>query len=598
MLDKGGPKESGGLKLGKRIIARVVPEAMFPESPDQLRHARLVGLFSLFTGLLALPLLVVQSIFGSPKVVVVILATILCTLSVVLVLRQTRSVLLAANLLVALYAVGITAVTLVRGGFGAPIVMSFAAVPMLALPLGGRVSGTVWLIITLVILCVVGVLQRFVGLPQAPLADPVATNWPGHMVFVSATYVLMAVYVHLQKRAMQDQQAAEEQLWESERRRTASETEAQLLRSSRMAELGTLAAGVAHEINNPLSYIHNNVEYLQRLGATINPEETAEIFDEIRTGADRIARIVRDIGTFSRVDSEEAAEPLDVREALDSAVNLLQNQLRHRATLRRDYREVPAVLGSPSRLGQVFVNVLTNALQALPEGRVEESQIAIRVRPGSDAEPSVIVEIEDNGGGIPPQVKSRAFEPFYTTKPVGVGTGLGLSICYGIVSKLGGQIRLDSVEGQGTTVIIELPASTAELRDPTPAPPAAAEGELSPIKILIIDDDRILAQTIARMLGHHDVTVVTGGNDALARLDRGDAFDVLLCDLMMPDLTGMDFFERLERSHRELAHRVIFVTGGAFTSQAQDFLRRTSNLCLEKPLNFKQLEQAIRGVVS
>ncbi len=571
---------------------------MFPESPDQLRHARMVALFSVFTAALVVPLSLIQVFFGSPKVMAVVLVGVIA-LGLVPLLRVTRSVLLTANLLVGLFAAGLTAVMVLRGGFGVPIVTAFVVIPMLAVTLAGWDSGKVWLVITLVILCVVGVVQRYIGLPPpAPLADPVATNWPGTLVFVAATYLLMAVTVNLQRRAMQDQQAAEEQLWESERLRLASETEAQLLRSSRMAELGTLAAGVAHEINNPLSYIHNNVEYLQRLGAKINPEETAEIYDEIRTGADRIARIVRDIGTFSRVDSEEAAEPLDVREALDSAVNLLQNQLRHRATLRRDYRDVPAVLGSPSRLGQVFINVLTNALQALPEGRVEESQIAIRVRSGSGAEPSVIVEIEDNGGGIPSEVKSRAFEPFYTTKPVGVGTGLGLSICYGIVNKLGGQIRLDSVEGQGTTVTIELHTSTAELRDPTPAPPATAQGEASSIKILIIDDDRILAQTIARMLGHHDVTVVTRGSEALAQLDRGDSFDVLLCDLMMPDLTGMDLYERLERSHRELARRVIFVTGGAFTSQAQDFLRRTSNLCLEKPLNFEQLEQAIRGVVN
>jgi signal transduction histidine kinase/CheY-like chemotaxis protein len=571
---------------------------MFPESPDQLRHARLVALFSMFIVVLVIPLSLVQAFFGSPKVMAIILTGVIAV-GLVPLLRVTRSVVLTANVLVGLFAAALTAVTVIRGGFGVPIVTAFVVIPMLAVTLAGWDSGKVWLVITLVILCVVGVVQRYIGLPPAAqLADPVATNWPGTLVFVAATYVLMAVTVHLQKRAMQDHQAAEEQLWESERLRTASENEAQLLRSSRMAELGTLAAGVAHEINNPLSYIHNNVEYLHRIGTKISLEETEQIFDEIRTGADRIARIVRDIGTFSRVDTEEAAEPLDVREALDSAVNLLQNQLRHRATLHRDYREVPLVLGSPSRLGQVFVNVLTNALQALPEGRVEESQIAIRVRSGSGAEPSVTVEIEDNGGGVPPEVKSRAFEPFYTTKPVGVGTGLGLSICYGIVNKLGGQIRLDSVVGQGTTVTIELPASTVELRDPTPASPATAEGELSSIKILIVDDDRILAQTIARMLGHHDVTVVTSGSAALTQLERGASFDVLLCDLMMPELTGIDLYERLERSHRELARRVIFITGGAFTAQARDFLQRTSNVCLEKPLNFEQLEQAIRGLVN
>jgi len=572
----------------------LVPDALFPESADQRRHAQLVALFSLFTFALTLPLVLVQAVFGSPQVMVIASCGVL-PLGVIVILRLTRSVVLAANVLVTLYAAAITAVTIVRGGYGAPIVMALAVVPMLALALAGRRSGTAWLVVTLAILSLIGVLQRTVGLPRVPLADPVATNWLGHMVFVAATYVLMAVYIHLRKRAMLDQQAAEEQLWESERRRMASETEAQLLRSSRMAELGTLAAGVAHEINNPLCYIQGNVEYLLRQGEAVDPADVERIYEEIHTGARHIARIVRDIGTFSRVEEEGEVEVLDVRAALDASINLLWNQLRHRATLRRDYGEVPLVSGSGSRLGQVFVNVLTNALQALPGEGTDEGRIEIRVRPGSGPKPSVVVEIEDNGRGVPPEVSGRVFEPFFTTKPVGEGTGLGLSICYGIVSKLGGQIRLRSTVGAGTTVTIELPVAPGE--PSVPSVERAPDEQPAAVKVLIIDDDKLVARSTARLLERHEVTVVTSARDALAELERG-TFDVVLCDLMMPGMTGMQLHEKLERLDRNLARRVIFVTGGAFTAEAREFLERTGNPCLQKPLGTTALEEEIQRAVA
>ncbi len=235
--------------------------------------------------------------------------------------------------------------------------------------------------------------------------------------------------------------------------------ETQLRLADRMTSMGTLAASVAHEINNPLSYVCANIAYLgeQLSGDTFSPEllpELREVLVETQEGAARVRSIVQDLKSFARGD-EEHQGPIDLHRVIESAVRLVRNELqRYNAQLEQVLGPVPPVLGNASRLGQVLVNLLVNAMQAFPEARAESNRIRVITR--MEAPRRVVVEVEDNGKGMSQEVLERIFDPFFTTKPVGVGTGLGLSICHTIVQSMGGQIDVRSVPGRGTTFSLVL----------------------------------------------------------------------------------------------------------------------------------------------
>jgi PAS domain S-box-containing protein len=246
--------------------------------------------------------------------------------------------------------------------------------------------------------------------------------------------------------------------------------ETRLMVADRMAALGTLAGGIAHEINNPLTFITNNLSYLEE---SLDSPEAKRLpsFDEFkgavldaREGANRVRIIVRDLKTFSRVD-EARLEPIDVHRGLEFSLNVAAQEIRPRAQLVRDFGEqVPFVLGDDTRLGQVFLNLLVNAAQAIPEGHPEVNTITVRTRVEESGQ--VIVDIRDTGAGIPPGIRERIFEPFFTTKPAGVGTGLGLSICQSIVTSIGGKISVQSEVGRGTTFTVTLPGIKAPAAAP------------------------------------------------------------------------------------------------------------------------------------
>ena len=241
--------------------------------------------------------------------------------------------------------------------------------------------------------------------------------------------------------------------------------EARLQVADRMASMGTLAAGVAHEINNPLTFIMGNLNYLSaELREMAKADDSSELREleqtvkEALEGSERVRRIVRELKTFARGDEDEVG-PVDVHDVLEKTLSLAKNNIRHKAQLVRDYGEVPAVHANPSKLGQVFLNLLVNAAEALPTGRAPEHEI--RVKTAATEDGRVRVSVSDSGPGVPPEVRAEIFNPFYTTKPVGQGTGLGLAICHGIVTSLGGEITLDSQEGHGATFSVWLPVEAA-----------------------------------------------------------------------------------------------------------------------------------------
>jgi PAS domain S-box-containing protein len=378
------------------------------------------------------------------------------------------------------------------------------------------------------------------------------------------------------------------------------QTEAQLIVSDRMASVGSLAAGVAHEINNPLASVAANLalitlelEAMARLAPV--PRDLLDEVRDARDSAERVRLIARDLKIFSRGD-EAKRGPVDVELVLESTLRMASNELRHRARVTRDYGRVPPVQANASRLGQVFLNLIINAAQAIPEG--DQARNEVRVATSVDAQGKrVVITVSDTGSGIPLAVQRRLFTPFVTTKPVGVGTGLGLSICHRIITALDGTIDFSSELGKGTTFQLSFPIAAVEAPVATP-PPATAPSVWRRGKILVVDDEVMIAQVIRRVLSrHHDVSVADSAQKAMALFTAGERFDVVLCDLMMPQITGMDLHGFLVDLDRKQADRVVFMTGGAFTPTARTFVDQIPNHIIEKPFEVQALLALVNRVV-
>jgi signal transduction histidine kinase len=383
----------------------------------------------------------------------------------------------------------------------------------------------------------------------------------------------------------------------SERRQLS----ARLALADRMVSVGTLAAGVAHELNNPLAYVTANLVFVDERLERVAPAAGAgaadadlvpqlrEAIRDARDGAERMRLIIRDLKTFSRGDEEQTG-PVELGRVIDTCVSMAWNEIRHRARLVKDLAPIPPVLANEGRLGQVFLNLLVNAAQAIPEGQAERHRI--RVSAALAADGRVAVEIADSGSGIPADLLPRIFDPFFTTKPPGVGTGLGLSICHSIVAALGGEIQVESQAGRGATFRVLLP----------PAPPAGAEPAAAAAprpaarraRILVVDDEPLVGSVIERTLrAEHAVEVVASARAALQRIEAGARYDAIVSDLLMPDMSGMDLHAALAATRPELARRMVFLTGGAFTPAARAFLERETVVCLEKPFELAALRAAL-----
>jgi len=372
----------------------------------------------------------------------------------------------------------------------------------------------------------------------------------------------------------------------------------QLLLADRMASLGTIAAGVAHEINNPLAYAHTNLEIVDALLERGGEGALPTIRDAVATareGIERVRTIVAELKTFSRRD-EETIGVVDVHAVLDSTLTLAGNEVRQRARLIREYGDVAKVSGNRARLGQVFLNLLLNAAEAIPQGEPNRNTLRVRTRAVGDR---IVVEVSDSGAGIANEVRDRIFEPFFTTKTFGTGTGLGLAICHNIVTRLGGTIEVETHDVPELSSSRERPIRTtfrvtlqAGDEASVSQPPVSSSPPSRPKRrrLLVIDDEPELLRVLDTLLAPaHDVVMASGGEAALSVLARDDRFDLVLCDLMMAGRSGIDVFEAVRRDHPHLERRMIFMTGGAFTPRVRSFLKEVKNPCLEKPFDTQQL---------
>jgi PAS domain S-box-containing protein len=398
--------------------------------------------------------------------------------------------------------------------------------------------------------------------------------------------------------------------------------QAQLGRAQRLASVGLLAAGVGHEINNPLTYVMLNLEQLKEatekgLSAAASWVDMGTLVTEALDGARRVQDIVRDLRRFSRGEPRSLA-PVDVHEALESALKLGHHQVRFRARLERNFAaDLPHVVANAGSLSQVFLNLLVNAAHAMPEDGQQHHVIRIRTSQEKD---NVLVEFADTGQGISAEDMERLFDPFFSSKGEGESLGLGLAICHEIVASVGGRIFVGSEVGKGSRFLVVLKASAErapppEVSGPTviapatahlspavaPIPASAPAGTVipatttRPLRVLIIDDEELVARTLDRVLrAHYAVVIATSGEQARQLIAAGPRFDLALCDLMMPGMSGMALAAWVAEHAPELRERMVFMTGGAFTVEAERFLARSTNPVLEKPFVPSEVLSAAR----
>ncbi len=375
--------------------------------------------------------------------------------------------------------------------------------------------------------------------------------------------------------------------------------ERQLSLTERLASLATLAAGVSHEINNPLSYVLANLDVLRdelsELLPTLDPrlaEDMRRLLHEMTEGARRVADVVRELRTFARAD-HELVGPVDVQRLLASALTIASSEVRRRARLVRDLQPAPRVRGNHARLGQVFVNLLVNAIQAIPEG--DPDHHLVRVATSTDAAGRAVVEVSDTGRGIPEAMRERIFDPFYTARDNGgsgggTGTGLGLAVCHSIVHQLGGEITFESAIGGGTTFRVTLPSDLKA--PPVVAGPTAASRRR---RVLIVDDETGVGRALQRVLRHYEGVIATTGEEALAQLHGGE-FDVVFCDVNLPDIDGLTVFERARALRPPLAHRFVFITGGVLDGGLAAAIERSGAPVVEKPFDLRRVRDIVEQI--
>lgn len=562
------------------------------------RRRKLIVAFAILAGtVFAVVAAVALARGGIPGAVIGVACASLC-FSLVPLLRIVRQQ-FVAHLFIVVFASVLTLAMFMRGGLGSPPMMALGLTPTVALLLVGRRTAITWTAIVVAVLGGTVVLQ----LRGIIAGDMIARFRPSQLLtanaFAGALFVVFLTLIGLEYERRKDEALAaitkrDEELREAEQARGRAETQARVARAEHLASLGQLAAGAAHEINNPLACVLANlggVERAARLGDAYDADARDALQDAL-LGAKHIQRIVRDLKTYSRADLE-VLEPVDVHTVIANVLKMLANETRHRANVICDLAEPYVVaVADEGRLGQIVLNLVLNAAQAIPEGRARDNAITIRTRQHDE---SVVLEVEDTGVGIPEELMSKVTQPFFTTKPVGIGTGLGLSACANLAKRMQGRLELESTVGEGTCARVVLRATDER---PAPRISTAGQPEVSGrARILIVDDDPMVARALKRLLREHELVLADHGAAARRLLAEDAEFDLVLSDLMMPEMTGMELFAYIQRAHPELEERFIVTSGGAFSQLARDFLERFDGPVLEKPFSEVKLATLVANAL-
>lgn len=398
----------------------------------------------------------------------------------------------------------------------------------------------------------------------------------------------------------------------------------QLLRADKLAAVGQIAAGVAHEINNPASFIYTNLFVLRENLADLmrrNSEcqqaiargnfehiraetpQTLEILEDMLRmvdtnlqGMDRISHIVRELRMFSR-DEADTIEFVDISEAVETSVRLVRNQIDHLAALEiKIPLELRGVFTDRAKLSQVLVNILVNATHAVADRPSHDHVVGICCEELGE---SVAIRISDTGPGMTPEVRARIFEPFFTTKPAEKGTGLGLWLCDDLLRRMGGRLDVQTTLGQGSTFSIILPRKHPNAEHPETTLDEASQTEYE-LRVLVVDDDELVLESMRKLLvgdGHTTATAL-GGRHALELLARDSHFDAIVSDVMMPDVDGSDLYNHISTHQPHLVDRIVFCTAGVATQSCREFLAQPGLRVLQKPVSATQLHDVLKQIAS
>jgi signal transduction histidine kinase/CheY-like chemotaxis protein len=388
-----------------------------------------------------------------------------------------------------------------------------------------------------------------------------------------------------------------------ERTHERDQAQGALLEAERHAALGRLAAGVGHEINNPLTYLALNLDTLEEwMHVKRPPPAIAEAAAGVREASDRIARVVEGLRTATRTTTGNR-RALDPHQLCESALRVARPQLRHIAKVSTKLDAVPRVVGDEAKLVQVLVNLLNNAAHALAQRQAEGNDAQIQVRTSTTANGDALIAVTDNGPGIASDDLARVTEPYFTTRAESGGTGLGLFLSRQMIEQHEGTLSIDSSHLRGTTVRIVLPAGATD--DDVPAegsapaagrePESAGTGPGERVVLVVDDEPRVLEAFRRALAGTGRVVAVSSGSDALREVEQGLDPDVIVCDLMMPGIGGIALRERLMAAGFAAGERMLFITGGAVTDEARAFVERSDVHVLYKPVSAREIREAVRA---
>jgi len=363
----------------------------------------------------------------------------------------------------------------------------------------------------------------------------------------------------------------------------------QLLQAEKLAALGQTISGVAHELNNPLATI---LTWAERLTQRNVDDQTRRGLETILSESERAAKIVRNLLTFARKrHTTRAMVDLNqvVRETL--ALRSYEQRLSNINIIEALPSGLPLVFADPHQCQQVLLNLIINAEQAMI-GANGRGTLILRTWHDADRD-AVVLEVNDDGPGVPEDVQPRIFDPFFTTKEVGKGTGLGLTVAYAIVQEHGGRITVKSAPGKGASFVVELPAGAGALKPPLPRPPDRSIGPAdvgAGAVVLVVEDEAALGAAVAEALADAGFSVdrASDGIEALERVQE-TVYDLIVCDLKMPRLDGAAFYRELEQINAPMTRRILFVTGDVAGTDAEHFLEESGCQWLAKPFRLKDL---------
>lgn len=390
--------------------------------------------------------------------------------------------------------------------------------------------------------------------------------------------------------------------------------EGKLMEANRLASIGQLASGVAHEVNNPLTVLVANADFIEEecvelealtKAALTQPQDPrrVEILDRLgqcrsmveenREGLTRISNIVRQLGTFSHIE-HDALETVQLNDVATSTCRLISTEARLSTRIVTDLSELPTIIADRGKLNQVVTNLLVNALHAV-EG-MPKDEACVRVRTGVNGS-QLWLEVSDSGPGVAPHIRSRIFDPFFTTKKREHGTGLGLALSAEIARHHGGTLTLVEGSDPGACFRLTLPRETsmrATPHSPVSTPPLSPP--TSRYRVLVVDDEPAVLKAMTRLLRFHEVTAVEGGQQALKAIDAHD-YDAIVCDITMPEVDGLAVYEHVKRHKPEMLERIIFCSGGIASQRVRDFFANCQNPRVDKPVSASILMQIIEGVL-